>query len=122
MAVCLQRGFPDQSDIVKPLILLDGSHHYMRTYRNVYRMAYGLSGDSLANNPFFETEILSAFCLRFAIFDYKALRLELLSRPDWDSRVTKVVDILMDTGLFPKPQLIVWATTTLRAKFIAADK
>lgn len=63
MATMLQEM--DGPNSVEKLILLDGSHLYMQTYRNVYRNAFGVTGDTLVNNPLFESEILCAMTLRY---------------------------------------------------------
>lgn len=88
MATMLQES--DGPTAVQRLILLDGSHLYMQTYRNVYRMAFGVTGDTLVNNPLFESEIMCAMTLRFANVDYKKFRVELLQQPGFKARIQKV--------------------------------
>ncbi|KJH41745.1 acyl transferase domain protein [Dictyocaulus viviparus] len=108
---------------VERLILLDGSHLYMQTYRNVYRMAFGVTGDTLVNNPLFESEIMCAMTLRFANVDYKKFRVELLQQPGFKARIQKaVVDTVMTTGLFKSPETIAFACEAMRSKFLMADK
>uniref|UniRef100_A0A913I721 Fatty acid synthase n=1 Tax=Strongyloides stercoralis TaxID=6248 RepID=A0A913I721_STRER len=120
MATKLQQKEGENS--VERLILLDGSHLYMQTYRNVYRKAFGVTGDTLTNNPLFETEILVALTFRFANVDYKKYRIELLQLPSFKARVQKVVDTVMTTGLFKSPETIEFACKAMRSKFLMADK
>nr|AXS78290.1 fatty acid synthase [Anisakis simplex] len=120
MATMLQET--DGIDAVERLILLDGSHLYMQTYRNVYRMAFGVTGDTLVNNPLFESEIMCAMTLRFANVDYKKFRVELLQQAGFKARVQKVVDTVMTTGLFKSAETIDFACCAMRSKFVMADK
>ncbi|WKY15735.1 hypothetical protein Q1695_000877 [Nippostrongylus brasiliensis] len=120
MATMLQES--DGVSSVERLILLDGSHLYMQTYRNVYRMAFGVTGDTLVNNPLFESEIMCAMTLRFANVDYKKFRVELLQQPGFKARIQKVVDTVMTTGLFKSPETIAFACEAMRSKFLMADK
>ncbi|VDK43768.1 unnamed protein product [Cylicostephanus goldi] len=120
MATMLQES--DGPSAVERLILLDGSHLYMQTYRNVYRMAFGVTGDTLVNNPLFESEIMCAMTLRFANVDYKKFRVELLQQPGFKARIQKVVDTVMTTGLFKSPETIAFACEAMRSKFLMADK
>ncbi|KAK6765329.1 hypothetical protein RB195_025310 [Necator americanus] len=120
MATMLQES--DGATAVERLILLDGSHLYMQTYRNVYRMAFGVTGDTLVNNPLFESEIMCAMTLRFANVDYKKFRVELLQQPGFKARIQKVVDTVMTTGLFKSPETIAFACEAMRSKFLMADK
>ncbi|KHN72457.1 Fatty acid synthase [Toxocara canis] len=120
MATMLQET--DGVDSVERLILLDGSHLYMQTYRNVYRMAFGVTGDTLVNNPLFESEIMCAMTLRFANVDYKKFRVELLQQAGFKARVQKVVDTVMTTGLFKSADTIDFACCAMRSKFVMADK
>ncbi|CAB3400922.1 unnamed protein product [Caenorhabditis bovis] len=120
MACMLQNS--DGQDSVEKLILLDGSHLYMQTYRNVYRMAFGVTGDTLVNNPLFESEIMCAMTLRFANVDYKKFRVELLQQRGFKARVQKVVDTVMTTGLFKSPDTVAFACEAMHAKFLMADK
>jgi fatty acid synthase len=120
MATILQET--DGEDAIEQLILLDGSHLYMQTYRKVYRLAFGVTGDSLVNNPLFESEIMCAMTLRFANVDYKKFRVELLQQPGFKARVQKVVDTVMTTNLFKSPDTISYACEAMRSKFLMADK
>uniref|UniRef100_A0AC35U6Z3 Carrier domain-containing protein n=1 Tax=Rhabditophanes sp. KR3021 TaxID=114890 RepID=A0AC35U6Z3_9BILA len=120
MATMLQ--VTDGETSVERLILLDGSHLYMQTYRNVYRMAFGVTGDTLVNNPLFESEIMCAMTLRFANVDYKKFRVELLQLPGFKARIQKVVETVMQTGLFKSPDTIQFACEAMRSKFLMADK
>ncbi|PIC51785.1 hypothetical protein B9Z55_002156 [Caenorhabditis nigoni] len=120
MACMLQQS--DGQDAVEKLVLLDGSHLYMQTYRNVYRMAFGVTGDTLVNNPLFESEIMCAMTLRFANVDYKKFRVELLQQPGFKARVQKVVDTVMTTGLFKSPETVAFACMAMHSKFLMADK
>uniref|UniRef100_A0A0K0ESV2 Fatty acid synthase n=1 Tax=Strongyloides stercoralis TaxID=6248 RepID=A0A0K0ESV2_STRER len=120
MATMLQEE--DGDDAVERLILLDGSHLYMQTYRNVYRKAFGVTGDTLVNNPLFESEIMCAMTLRFANVDYKKFRLELLQLPGFKARIHKVVETVMTTGLFKSPDTIHFACEAMHSKFLMADK
>ncbi|CAI5456722.1 unnamed protein product [Caenorhabditis angaria] len=120
MATMLQKS--DGEKAIEKLILLDGSHLYMQTYRNVYRMAFGVTGDTLVNNPLFESEIMCAMTLRFANVDYKKFRVELLQQPGFKARVQKVVDTVMTTGLFKSPDTVAFACEAMHAKFLMADK
>uniref|UniRef100_A0A0N5ABV4 Fatty acid synthase n=1 Tax=Syphacia muris TaxID=451379 RepID=A0A0N5ABV4_9BILA len=120
MATMLQES--DGEDAIERLILLDGSHLYMQTYRNVYRMAFGVTGDTLVNNPLFESEIMCAMTLRFANVDYKKFRVELLQQAGFSARVQKVVETVMTTGLFRSAETIEFACRAMRSKFVMADK
>uniref|UniRef100_A0A0N4ZTR7 Fatty acid synthase n=1 Tax=Parastrongyloides trichosuri TaxID=131310 RepID=A0A0N4ZTR7_PARTI len=120
MATMLQQKHGENA--VERLILLDGSHLYMQTYRDVYRKAFGVTGDSLIDNPLFETEILVALTFRFANVDYKKYRMELLQLPSFKARIQKVVDTVMTTGLFKSPETIQFACEAMHAKFLMADK
>lgn len=120
MATMLQVS--DGPNAVEKLILLDGSHLYMQTYRNVYRMAFGVTGDTLVNNPLFESEIMCAMTLRFANVDYKKFRVELLQQSGFKARVQKVVDTVMTTGLFKSPETVAFACEAMHSKFLMADK
>ncbi|KAK0397543.1 hypothetical protein QR680_002165 [Steinernema hermaphroditum] len=120
MATMLQESLGP--DAVERLILLDGSHLYMQTYRNVYRTAFGVTGDSLVNNPLFESEIMCAMTLRFSNVDYKRFRLDLMQQTGFKARVNKVVDQVMTTGLFKSPDTVAFACEAMRAKFLMADK
>ncbi|CAJ0959176.1 unnamed protein product, partial [Mesorhabditis belari] len=120
MAKTLQET--EGADAVERLILLDGSHLYMQTYRNVYRMAFGVTGDTLVNNPLFESEIMCAMTLRFANVDYKKFRVELLQQLGFKARVQKVVDTVMTTGLFKSAETVAFACQAMHSKFLMADK
>lgn len=50
-------------------------------------MAFGVTGDTLVNNPLFESEIMCAMTLRFANVDYKKFRVELLQQTGFSARV-----------------------------------
>lgn len=50
-------------------------------------MAFGVTGDTLVNNPLFESEIMCAMTLRFANVDYKKFRVELLQQTGFKARV-----------------------------------
>uniref|UniRef100_A0A915PSY3 Fatty acid synthase n=1 Tax=Setaria digitata TaxID=48799 RepID=A0A915PSY3_9BILA len=88
----------------------------------VYRMAFGVTGDTLVNNPLFESEIMCAMTLRFANVDYKKFRVELLQQPGFKARVQKVVDTVMTTGLFKSADTVDFACCAMRSKFVMADK
>lgn len=120
IATMLQES--DGPDSVEKLILLDGSHLYMQTYRNVYRLAFGVTGDSLVNNPLFESEIMCAMTLRFANVDYKKFRVEMLQQSGFKARVQKVVDTVMKTGFFKSADTVAFACEAMRSKFLMADK
>lgn len=112
----------DGPDSVEKLILLDGSHLYMQTYRNVYRHAFGVTGDTLVNNPLFESEIMCAMTLRFANVDYKRFRVEMLQLPSFKARINKVVETVMKTGFFKSHETVAFACEAMRSKFLMADK
>uniref|UniRef100_A0A1I8BMW0 Fatty acid synthase n=1 Tax=Meloidogyne hapla TaxID=6305 RepID=A0A1I8BMW0_MELHA len=120
IATQLQKS--DGIDSVEKLILLDGSHLYMQTYRNVYRRAFNVTGDTLVNNPLFESEIMCAMTLRFANVDYKKFRVELIQLSTFRERLQKVVDTVMNTGLFQMPDTVAFACEAMRFKFLMADK
>lgn len=110
------------NDVVEKLILLDGSHLYMQTYRNVYRMAFNVTGDTLVNNPLFESEIMCAMTLRFANVDYKKFRVEMLQLSGFKERIQKVVDTTMKTGFFKSADTVAFACEAMRHKFLMADQ
>uniref|UniRef100_A0A915IQV4 oleoyl-[acyl-carrier-protein] hydrolase n=1 Tax=Romanomermis culicivorax TaxID=13658 RepID=A0A915IQV4_ROMCU len=96
------------SNIVGNLILLDGSHRYMKIYRNAYRAAYGVDAANLLNDVLFESEALCGFTLRFAPkTDYKQFRARLVGAQTFDQRVNLVVEHLMATGLFKAQDTII---------------
>lgn len=66
----------------------------------VYRMAFGVTGDTLVNNPLFESEIMCAMTLRFANVDYKKFRVELLQQAGFSARVQVNFFILCFKGNF----------------------
>jgi len=88
----------------------------------VYRVAFGVTGDTLVNNPLFEIEIMCAMTLRFANVDYKKFRVEMLQLGSFKERLQKVVDTVMSTGLFQKSGTIAFACEAMRYKFLMADK
>lgn len=94
MAIHMQQSHPNTPGVVKSLILLDGSHTFMQTYRKIWRIAYNVNTvdtDTLA----FESEVLCAFAMRFVNIDYKLFRQQLMSCADWDTRISTVVDKVM---------------------------
>lgn len=85
-------------------------------------MAFGVTGDTLVNNPLFESEIMCAMTLRFANVDYKTFRADLLRLNGFKARIQKVVDTVMTTGLFNSPDTVAFACEAMRTKFLMADK
>ncbi|CAD5216833.1 unnamed protein product [Bursaphelenchus okinawaensis] len=88
---------------VEKLILLDGSHLYMQTYRNVYRHAFGVTGDTLVDNPLFESDIFCAITLRFIDLD-KKLRTEMVQLPNYKARINKILETVIESGFFESPE------------------
>ena len=60
--------------------------------------------------------------LRFANVDYKKFRVELIQLGTFKERLQKVVDTVMNTGLFQKTDTIAFACEAMRYKFLMADK
>lgn len=121
LATGLQAQKPD---IVESLILLDGSHRYMKTYRNAWRQAYGV-GEGKLDDDFavlFETEVLCAFTIRLVPVDYELLRKELAGLPNYRSRVKAVVEKVMSSGMPVKAADVEFAAESLCKKISAADK
>ena len=119
MAGILQKEDPASVDHI---ILLDGSHQYMKTFRNVQRHARELSSGSLEDDPGFEVELLSEGMLRSANIDTTKLQLDLLELPDWRARVDVLANEVIKTGILETKEKFVWACNTLRDKFLCADK
>jgi hypothetical protein len=103
-------------------VLLDGSVHYMRMYREVYRRNYNVAADDLSADALFESELLTAWGLRFGLNDYRKMRARLLAAADWRARRQLIVDAVMVTGVFKSEATVEWACDTLRARFLCADK
>jgi len=125
MATLLQRGSEQASSHIRQLALLDGSHRYMKMYRDAYRAAYGVAAADLLNDALFESEALCGFALRFAPdLDYGATRRDLLAADSFDRRVALVVERLMQrtAGLFRHPDTVRFAATSLCRKMQAADR
>jgi len=107
------------------LILLDGSHHYMQTYKKAWRQAYGVPDGVGLNDEYaviFESEVLCAFTMRIVPVDYEQLRKELLALPNYQARVNVVVQRVMTSGLPVKSTDIAFAAESLCRKIAAADK
>lgn len=122
MATGLQQQNPSQPNIVESLILLDGSHRYMQTYRNAWRKAYGVGDQDLGKNAVvFETEVLCAFTMRVVPVDYEQLRSELFTLPNYQARLDNVVKKVMSSGLPVKQNDIEFAADALCKKIKAAD-
>jgi hypothetical protein len=124
LATGLQERNPGQSNIVESLILLDGSHRYMRTYRNAWREQYGVGDNALVDDyaKIFETEVLCAFTMRVVPVDYEQLRKELFALPNYRNRVNVVVQKVMSSGLPVKSADVEFAAESLCKKINAADK
>uniref|UniRef100_A0A5S6QNC3 Fatty acid synthase n=1 Tax=Trichuris muris TaxID=70415 RepID=A0A5S6QNC3_TRIMR len=122
MATLLQQKYEGDKCAVQSLILLDGSHRYMRIYRNAYRLAYGVAAQNLARDTNFECEILLAFSQRFAEIDYRALREQLVNLPSWEERVNLTKERLMEAGSFKDSESIEFGVNSLRQKFLVADR
>lgn len=121
MATLLQKT--GDSSTIQRLVLLDGSHRYMKMYRDAYRQAYGVAAENLLNDALFETEALCGFALRFAPqIDYSKMRLELLAAGDFDQRVEMVVQRLLETKLFHSADTVRFAAKSLCMKMLAADR
>jgi fatty acid synthase len=109
-------------DSVECAVFIDGSVHYMKTYRKIYRKNYNVVTENLANNPFFEAEILCSLTVRFAPIDYRRMRMEILQQPGWKQRMAIATKAMMDTGLFKSSETVEWACESLISKFLCADK
>jgi fatty acid synthase len=110
-------------DAVESLTLLDGSVHYMMAYRKMYRKNYNVMTENLANNPFFETEILCSLTVRFtANLDYRKMRMECMQAPGWKQRRDIAVRNIMQSNLFKSSETVEWACDALISKFLCADK
>jgi len=99
MALTLQRQSPQTPGIVESVLLLDGSHLYMQTYRDLYRLAFGIGGSDLTNNPQFETELLLGVAARFApaVDDSEGvLRGQLMAAGDYRARLTLVARAVVE--------------------------
>jgi len=114
----------NQANIVESLILLDGSHRYMQTYRKAWRKAYGIgeSGVTEDNAAMFETEVLCAFTMRVVPVDFEQLRKELFALPNYRARIDTVVKKVMSSGLPVKQSDVEFAADSLCKKIKAADK
>jgi len=104
---------------------LDGSHHYMQTYKKAWRQAYGVVDGVGFDDEYasiFESEVLCAFTMRIVPVDYEQLRKELLALPNYQARVNVVVQRVMASGLPVKSTDIAFAAESLCKKIAAADK
>lgn len=111
------------ADAVQSFTLLDGSVQYMMAYRKMYRKNYNVMTENLANNPFFESELLCSLTLRFTTtLDYRKMRLECMSAPNWRQRREIAVRNMMLSRLFASTETAEWACDSLIAKFLCADK
>lgn len=85
-------------------------------------MAFGVTGDTLVNNPLFESEIMCAMTLRFANVDYKKFRVEMLQLSGFKARIERVVETVMKTGFFKSGDTVQFACQAMRSKFLMADQ
>lgn len=124
LAIGLQERSPSQPNIVESLILLDGSHHYMQTYRKVWREYYKIGDNALVDEylKVFETEVLASFTMRLVPIDHELLRKELFALPNYRARINYVVQKAMSSGLPIKPEDMQFAAESIVKKIIAADK
>jgi len=124
LATGLQQQNPSQPNVVSSLILLDGSHRYMRTYRNAWRKAYGVGEDQSLEDysTMFETEVLCAFTMRIVPVDYEQFRKELYALPNYKARINTAVKKVMSSGLPVKEIDVEFAAESLCKKIKAGDK
>lgn len=122
MAIKLQKEFPNDPHIVEPLIMLDGSHHYMRLYRQAYRRFYNVHTEDLRNDPVFETEILVNLLLRFAPLEYKATREQFLKMSSIDERIGTMVDTIYASGYIKDKEVLRYGLQTYWKKMMMGDK
>jgi fatty acid synthase len=122
MATKLQTAFPDNPNIVDPLIMLDGSHHYMRLYRQAYRRYYNVHSEDLTNDPLFETEILVNLLLRFAPLDYKSTRERFMSMRSIDERINSMADTIFASGYIRDREVLRYGIETYYKKMMMGDR
>jgi len=110
---------------VESLILLDGSHRYMQTYRKAWRAHYGVGDNPISEGDFaniFETEVLCAFTMRIVPVDYEQYRKELFALPNYRARLDTVVKKVLSSGLPVKAADVEFACDALVKRINAADK
>ncbi|XP_067671035.1 fatty acid synthase-like [Haliotis asinina] len=95
MALQLQQYNTGRSDIVKALVLLDGSHMYVTAHLASHRakLTPGHKGQE-------QTEVMCTFVQQFMSIDYPRLSEKMLSAPDVEGRIGIAVDELMSTQQF----------------------
>jgi fatty acid synthase len=123
MAFRLQAEFPDNPRIVDPLIMLDGSHHYMRLYRKAYRRFYNIHDDNnVANDPLFQTEILVNLLMRFAPLDYRNTREQFLAMSSIEERFSTMIEIMYASGHVKDREVINYGVHSYYNKMMMGDK
>lgn len=122
MAFRLQAEHPDNPKIVDPLIMMDGSHHYMRLYRKAYRHYYNVHSEDLTNDPLFETEILVNLLLRFAPLDYKTTREKFLSMRSIDERINSMADTIFASGYIRDREVLKYGVESYWRKMMMGDR
>jgi fatty acid synthase len=124
LAIQLQQENPKRKDIIESLVLLDGSHRYVRNFRDALRAHYGV-GEQKIEDDFatrFESEVLCAITTRIMPIDYDQMRLELLKLPNYQARLDVVVKKVMSSGLPVNADDIKLACDAWCKRFTAADK
>lgn len=94
MAVQLQGMYPNNKDIVKKLIMLDGSHNYVYAYTGDYSLKY--TKDTFQTQG--ESDSLLLFLAIFTVFDYHKLKAELMKLKTFKERVQRVADLVLATN------------------------
>merc|ERR1712226_437659 len=105
--------------VVESLVFLDGSHSYVAAHTEKYKRKFSEEGTASAHA---QTEALCAFSFMFMRIDYAKLTSELLAKRDSESRVSHVVDILMETQQFSDRHDLEDAAKSFYDKLIIADK
>lgn len=97
MAFQLQKEHPNNPKIVDPLIMLDGSHHYVRLYRKATHHYYNVQSEDLTNDQF-ETEILVNLLLNFTPLDFKTTCEKFLLMHSIDECINNTADTIFASG------------------------
>lgn len=115
-------GVQEDPESVSKLILLDGSHRYMQTYRMVYRRAFGIKTEALAESKAFQTELLLGMAIRLSAAGYASLRKDLNAMGSWEERMGKVAQLVLAAGAVTEAATAEYVLNGIYAEFLMADR
>lgn len=122
MALQLQASFPERPGIVGSLVMLDGSHLYVKTHTGFYRQR---ASQQQQQHSEAEAEAMGlyAFMSRFSTSkDYIRVKEEIASADSYSGRLSKVTDMLMSTGRFSSRQDVATAANAFFRCLFIGDK